>query len=159
MPNRADIVLTQGKLLGIDHGIKRIGLAACDATWLVARELTIIQRKSRQEDFDRINQIANEQGVVGVIIGLPLNNAPDGVYTQADTVKLWAERYAQTTVLPIMLWDEQLSSEDAKQLAIQQKRKLTDAIDDLAARIILQRYLDDYRDGLAPPLRHSIQSD
>lgn len=139
-----------GKLLGIDHGIQRIGLATCDALRLVARELTIIQRKSRQEDFVVINQIAAQEQVAGVIVGLPVNlEGSEAVYTQADTVRLWVSRYAETTTLPILLWDEQFSSEEAKVLARQKRRKPTDPIDDLAARVILQRYLDALREGLA----------
>jgi RNase H-fold protein (predicted Holliday junction resolvase) len=64
-------------------------------------------------------------------------------------VKLWAERYAATTSLPIIFWDEQLTSHDALELARQKKRKRTEPIDDLAARVILQTYLDALRDGLA----------
>lgn len=141
------------KLLAIDHGIKRIGLATCDASRLIARELTIIHRKSRMEDFERIKRIAADEGVRGIIVGLPSDlDAPPDAYTQADTVKLWVERFAKTTDLPILLWDEQLTSEDAQELARQQKRKPTDPIDDLAARLILQSYLDALREGLAPDL-------
>ena len=140
--------MTGGKLLGIDHGIRRIGLAVCDRLRLTARELAIIERKSRQEDFDRINAIARVEGVVGIVIGLPTNEAPSGTHTQADTVRLWVQRFSQTTDLPILLWDEQLSSEDAQALAQLKRRKPADPIDDLAARIILQNYLDAERDGL-----------
>lgn len=143
--------MSTGRLLGIDHGIKRIGLAVCDASQLVARELTIIKRKSRHEDFERINQIAASEDVRGVIIGLPTNiSEKPGAYTQADTVRLWVDRYRQTTDLPILLWDEQFSSEDARELAIRQRRRPEDHLDDLAARIILQSYLDALHDGLAP---------
>ena len=142
--------MTNGKLLGIDHGMKRIGVAVCDASRLVARELTIIKRKSKKEDFDEINRIAAEENVVGIIIGVPLSyDVAPGVHTQADTVRLWAERFSATTDLPILLWDEQFSSEDAKELAKLKRRKNTDHIDDLAARIILQSYIDALRDGLA----------
>lgn len=141
---------TPGKLLGIDHGIKRIGLAVCDASWMVARELTIIHRKSKAEDFEKINRIVADERVIGIIIGLPLNEMGADGYSQADTVRLWVERFSMTTDLPILLWDEQLSSEEATELAIHKKRKIGEPIDDLAARVILQRYLDDFREGFAP---------
>jgi RNase H-fold protein (predicted Holliday junction resolvase) len=51
-----------------------------------------------------------------------------------------------------MLWDEHLSSEDAKELARHRRRKPTDPIDDLAARVILQSYIDALHDGLASPI-------
>ena len=142
-----------GRLLGIDHGIARIGLAVSDAMGITARELRVIQRKSKAEDFVLINQIAKEEDVVAIVVGMPNNSTTEGIYSQADTVKLWIERFQETTKLPIVEWDEQLSSEDAKILAKQQRRKSTDAIDDLAARVILQSYLDALNDGLAtlPP--------
>jgi len=138
-----------GKLMGIDHGLKRIGLAVSDSSRLVARELAIIRRESRQRDFEQINRIASEEQVAGIIVGLPENEQPG---KQAAMVRKWAERLAETTSLPIILWDEQLSSQDAQELARQKRRKPDEPIDDLAARVILQSYLDAARDGLAPEL-------
>jgi putative holliday junction resolvase len=142
-----------GRLLGIDHGIARIGLAVSDAMGITARELRVIQRKSKSEDFALINQIAGEEDVVAIVVGMPNNTTTEGIYSQADTVRLWIERLRETSKLPIIEWDEQLSSEDAKVLAKQQRRKANEAIDDLAARVILQSYLDALNDGLAtlPP--------
>lgn len=142
-----------GRLLSIDHGIVRIGLAVSDSMGVTARELRVIQRKSKAEDFALINQIAEEEGVVAIVVGMPNNTTTEGIYSQADTVRLWIERLRETTKLPIVEWDEQLSSEDAKALAKQQRRKANEAIDDLAARVILQSYLDALNDGLAtlPP--------
>lgn len=144
--------MIEGRLLGIDHGLKRIGLAVSDASGLVARELTVIKRKSKAEDFAKINHIAAEQRVIALVVGLPTNyEAAPGTHTQADTVRLWVERLRETTTLPVVLWDEQLSSEDARELARQKRRKPTEPIDDLAARVILQSYLDAVRDGMAAP--------
>jgi putative Holliday junction resolvase len=141
-----------GKLLGIDHGVVRIGLAVSDPLGLVARELTIIKRKSKQEDFRRINHIAAEQRVVGIVIGLPYNpDAPPGAHLQSDTVLRWVDQFKATTSLPIILWDEQMSSYDAVEISKRRKRRYDEPIDDLAARVILQSYLDAVRDGLAPP--------
>jgi putative Holliday junction resolvase len=142
-----------GRIMAIDHGLKRIGLAVSDASQLVARELVVIHRKSKAQDFTEINHWAEKEGVIGFIIGLPHNpEAEPGEYTQADSVRTWTERFAQTTALPMLFWDEQLTSEDAREMSIRQRRKAQDPIDDLAARIILQSYLDARRDGLAPAL-------
>lgn len=142
----------KGRLLGIDHGLKRIGLAVSDVSGLVARELNIINRTSNAADFEKINRVADEQKVIAIVVGLPVNSeAKEGDYTQGDTVKKWIERFAQTTPLPIVTWDEQLTSLDAHELAIQKKRKMREPYDDLAARLILQSYLDAVRDGLATP--------
>src|SRR5262249_6411575 len=107
-----------GRFLGIDHGLKRIGLAVSDTSGLVARELIIVNRKTNQEDFETINRIAAEQQVKGIVVGLPTNSdAEPNEYTQADTVKRWVERFARTTTLPITLWDEQLTSADAREIS------------------------------------------
>ena len=138
-----------GRLLCIDHGIKRLGLAICDESRLVARELMVINRASKKEDFERLQAIITQEGVSAVLVGLPVDfSKPEGEHTQADTVRLWAERFAEVIDLPLTFWDEQDSSEEAKELPQARKRKLTDPIDDLAARVILQRYLDALRDGL-----------
>lgn len=138
------------KLLGIDHGLKRIGVAVSDSSGLVARELNVLVRKSNREDFERLNRITTEQRAEGIIVGLPINSdAEPGEYTQADTVRRWVERFQQTTPLPILLWDEQLTSVDAREISIRQGRNRREAIDDLAARVILQSYLDAVRNGLA----------
>lgn len=138
-----------GRLLGIDHGLARIGVAVSDALGIAATELLVIERKSKAEDFALLNQIAKKEGVVAIVVGIPNNEVPEGVHSQADTVRLWIDRLAETTDLPIIEWDEQLSSIDAKELAYQKGRKPSEPIDDLAARIILQRYLDALHDGLA----------
>ena len=137
------------RLMGIDHGLKRIGLAVSDSSGLVARELLVVYRKTNKEDFERINRIAQEQRVNGYVIGLPVNSdAEPGEYTQRETVQRWIDRFAETTPLPITTWDEQLTSADARELSIQKHRHMRDPIDDLAARLILQSFLDALRDGL-----------
>ncbi len=148
-----------GRLLGIDHGLVRIGLAVSDPLGLVARELTIIKRKSKVEDFQRIHHIAAEQRVVGFVVGLPYNpDAPPGAHLQSDTVRRWVEQFEPTTNLPVILWDEQMSSFDAVELSKRRKRRYDEPIDDLAARVILQSYLDAVRDGLTPPFASGSRS-
>jgi len=147
--SRADL-----RLLGLDHGLKRIGIALSDASGLVARELCVLQRQSKQEDFARLNALAQEHEARAFVVGIPHHEAPAGLHTQADTVRLWISRLAETSALPIIEWDEQLTSEDAKQLARHLRRPPQAPIDDLAARLILQSYLDALHDGLATfPLR------
>jgi putative Holliday junction resolvase len=142
-----------GPFLGIDHGLVRIGLAISDTRGLAARELMIMSRKSKREDFDRINQIADEHRVRALVVGIPLDveRAEQGLYSQADRVRRWVESLRETTSLPIVLWDETMSSIDAQALARQKRRRVGEPIDDLAARIMLQSYLDAVRDQLAEP--------
>jgi putative holliday junction resolvase len=140
-----------GRILGIDHGIKRIGLAISDERRMIARELRIIQRKTRLEDFTTLNGILQQEKIVACVVGVPYSDAPDGVHTQADTVRLWISRFQETITLPIIEWDESLTSDEAREIAKRQRRKPTDPIDDLAARVILQSYLDALSEGLATP--------
>jgi putative Holliday junction resolvase len=143
-----------GRLLGVDHGNKRIGVAVSDATGLVARELLVLKRRTRAGDFTALGRIAEEQQAVGIIVGLPANlDLPEGVHNHALTVLRWAEELRAATPLPVVLWDEQMTSADARELARQKRRRRDEPIDDLAARLILQSYLDALRDSMAifPP--------
>ena len=138
------------KLLAIDYGQRRLGLATCDATGLVARELVILTRGSRAEDFAMIRHIANEEHIEALVVGLPFNEeSPERQSERCTMVRRWARRLAAATGLQVTLWDEQLSSVDAQELARARKRGPRAPVDDLAARVILQSYLDAVRDGLA----------
>lgn len=141
------------RLIGVDHGLARIGVAVSDRAGLTAREYTIIERKSKRDDFERLNRIASEQEAGAFIVGLPSDfDTPDDVaYTQADRVRAWVEHFRQATTLPIVLWDEQLTTVDAHELARRLRRPPRARVDDLAARVMLQSYLDAVRDGLAEP--------
>lgn len=143
-----------GRLIGIDHGIKRIGLAVSDAMGITARELIIIHRTTDLEDFERIQMIARRQQAVGFVIGIPQNpNAPAGLHTQADAVRRWLAQFQKHTHLPIATVGEYLTSAEARQLARQRSRSPKAPVDDLAARIILQSYLDalSYGGTVFPP--------
>jgi RNase H-fold protein (predicted Holliday junction resolvase) len=76
-----------------------------------------------------------------------LHRQEQGLYSQADKVKKWAEQFRKAVSLPVILWDETMSSHDAQALAQQLHRKPGQPIDDLAARMILQSYLDALQDG------------
>ncbi|MBK9122328.1 MAG: Holliday junction resolvase RuvX [Chloroflexi bacterium] len=142
--------MIRAPLLGIDHGIKRIGIAVSDRLWLTAREVTVITRTTRSADFEAISRLITEHGAGALVIGMPHDElAAEGEHTQADTVALWIERLRDVCDLPVVTWDEQMTSEDAKRIARRMRRDPRAPIDDLAARVMLQSYLDAVRDGLA----------
>jgi putative Holliday junction resolvase len=143
----------RGRLLGIDYGKVRIGVAISDATGLVARELTIINRKSKAQDFETLRRIAADNYVVALVVGLPVDvdRAERGLYSSADTVRMWTQHLRTALPLPIIFWDETMTSVDARELARRHKRKPDAPVDDLAARLMLQSYLDALREGLADP--------
>ncbi len=143
-----------GRLIGIDHGRKRIGLAVSDAMGISARELTILASKGDQADFAVIAEIAERESAVGFVVGVPHNpNAPPGLPKQADIVQDWIARLRSAVPLPVAEVSEYLTSDEARALANQAKRKSGEPIDDLAARIILQSYLDalSYGSATFPP--------
>lgn len=134
---------TEGKLMALDVGLARIGIALCDPLRLSVRPHSTLTRASRNDDFAHLAKIVQSEQVQGVVCGLPLHM--DGtVGTQAQTTRKWAMRLAQAlrallgTPIPIAFWDERLSSFSARQLAQQWPRQGEDA---LAAMVILQSFL------------------
>ena len=142
-----------GRLLGIDHGLKVIGLAVCDPTGLIARPLELLNRTSRRADFAHIQSVIDAQDVVGTIVGLPLSPPEITVYTQADRVRLWAGRLAAAISVPVYLWDERYSTNDAETLLAEAGQARPERVDAVAAAVILQSFLDALRDqGIAWPV-------
>jgi len=143
-----------GRLIGIDHGHKRIGLAVSDAMGVSARELVILDSRGDAEDFEAIGAIATREAAAGLVVGVPYNpNAPAGIRTQADIVRAWIEGLRSAISLPVVETSEYLTSNEARALAKRVNREPREPVDDLAARIILQAYLDELSYGLAtfPP--------
>jgi putative Holliday junction resolvase len=141
-----------GRLLGIDHGLKVIGLAICDPTGLIARPLQLLVRTSKHEDFVTINTLITAHDVKGVIVGLPLSPPEITTYTQADRVRLWASRLAAAISVPVYLWNERYSSQDAQEILATADQPIPERIDAVAAAVILQSFLDTLRDeGIAWP--------
>ncbi len=139
-----------GRLLGIDHGLKVIGLAICDPTGLIARPLRLLRRTSRRTDFAAIARVIAEQGAVAVVVGLPLSPPHITVHTQADTVRLWASRLAAAIPVPVYLWNERYSSQEAADLLAEAGRDQPERVDAVAAAVILQSFLDTLRDEGVP---------
>jgi putative Holliday junction resolvase len=132
------------RIMGLDVGSVRIGVAVSDETGMIARGLETLTRKSWERDLAYLSQqiVANE--VKCIVVGNPLNM--DGqVGRQAELVRQFIERLQKITDVPIELWDERFSSTSAERVLIEggmqrNKRKLV--IDKLAAVIILQNFLD-----------------
>lgn len=131
-----------GRLLGIDHGDARIGIAMSDETAFLASPLTTV--KSNRMATDEIVALVEEHGVEKIVIGLPRNM--DGSYGPAtEKVRAFAEKLKQKTDVPIVEWDERLSTvsaHNALREAGLDGRKRKGVVDKVAAQIILQNYLD-----------------
>ena len=133
--------------LGLDVGRRRMGVAGCDGTGLIATGITTIRRTYWAEDVRQLQEIIEERRVEILVIGLPYNL--DGTLgTQAKKTQQFAERLFRTLGLPYEFVDERLTSVEATaQLKSQKKFSTYDkgAIDRQAAAIILQQWLDTRR--------------
>jgi putative holliday junction resolvase len=132
------------RILGIDMGEKRIGLALSDPLGYTAQGLKTIQIKSPEEICDRLMDVIKEKKVELLLFGLPRNmNGTLG--PQAKKVQEYAQKLKSLSQLPVDFEDERLSTVSAEQvllMADQSRAKRKKAIDRLSAVIILQSYLD-----------------
>jgi putative holliday junction resolvase len=137
--------------LGLDVGKKRIGVAGCDGTGLIATGLTTIDRTSFANDVEQFSKLVAEREASLLVVGLPYSmNGSLGF--QAQQVQKYARRLAKALQLPIEYVDERLTSIEAEQQLKEQKRfssRDKGAIDRRAATIILQQWLDMRRSRLS----------
>lgn len=130
--------------LGLDVGRKRIGVAGCDRTGLIATGITTIERRSFERDVEQIRQLVTQRQINVLVVGLPYSM--DGsLGFQARHVKKFASRIGKALELPIEYVDERLTSCQAKELIIAEKgspSRNKSLIDRKAASLILQRWLD-----------------
>lgn len=130
--------------LGLDVGSKRIGVAGCDGTGLIATGLTTIERTSFDRDVTQLREIVEQRKVQVLVVGLPYSM--DGTLgLQARKVQKFAARLAKALQLPVEYVDERLTSFEAEeQLKAEQRSpsRNKSLIDRKAAAIILQEWLD-----------------
>jgi putative Holliday junction resolvase len=135
--------------LGLDVGRKRIGVAGCDGTGLIASGLTTIERKSFELDLAQLQHLAQERHVQILVVGLPYSM--DGsLGKQAREIQKLATRYAQALQMPLEYVDERLTSFQAEQLLQAQNispSRNKGLIDRKAAALILQQWLDERRNS------------
>ncbi len=133
--------------LGLDVGSKRIGVAGCDGTGLIATGLTTIERTSFDRDVAQMRELVEQRQVQVLVVGLPYSM--DGTLGfQARKVQKFAARLATALQLPVEYVDERLTSFEAEELIKAERRSPSRnkaLIDRKAAAIILQRWLDNRR--------------
>jgi putative Holliday junction resolvase len=133
--------------LGLDIGKKRIGVAGCDGTGLIATGLTTIERSSFMADVEQLQKLVKEREAQVLVAGLPYS-LDGSIGFQAKEVQKYARRIAAALQLPLEYVDERLTSVEAEEQLKAQKRFSTrdkGAIDRRAATILLQRWLDSRR--------------
>lgn len=133
--------------LGLDVGSKRVGVAGCDRTGLIATGITTVERTSFVRDVEQLQNIVDDRQVQILVIGLPYSM--DGsLGFQARHVQKFAKRLAKALELPVEYVDERLTSYQAEQLIIAENRSPSrnkGLIDRKAAALILQQWLDTKR--------------
>ena len=139
------------RILAIDPGTVRLGLALSDPSGTVAQPLSVLTRRSEPEDLKALADLVNRHEVGMIVIGLPrlMNGRLDAAAHQAQA---FGAQVARATGRPVAYWDERLTSVAAERYLIEQgkrRSKRRQEIDRMAATLLLQGYLD-YRAGRAP---------
>jgi putative holliday junction resolvase len=136
---------TQGRLMGVDWGHKRIGVALSDESQLLAQPLvTLTRRTGKRFPMRQFLTLLEQHSVTAVVVGLPLE--PEGTEGEAaSAARALAAEIARTSGKPVELWDERLTTARAlqavREMAGTTRGRKTD-VDALAATVLLQHYLD-----------------
>jgi putative Holliday junction resolvase len=132
------------RILALDHGTRRIGVAVSDETKTIAQPLEFIPAEPFAAFLARLKQILDEKEVDCILLGMPRNM--DGSYgPAAQKVESFAAVLRTALTVPIKMWDERLTSTMANRILIQgnvRRDKRKEKVDKMAAAILLQSYLD-----------------
>ena len=143
------------RVLGLDLGDRRIGIAISDETGTVAQGRGVYPRRGSKEDLSYLAELCRQEGVERIVVGLPLNmDGSEG--DQARKARAFAQALAVETGLPVELLDERLTTVEADRVlrkAGLRERKRRGVRDELAAVLILQAWLDRRRGERAEAAR------
>ncbi len=133
-----------GRVMGIDLGQARIGIAVSDELRIGANPITVIKARSDRENIAEIVRLASEHDVREIVVGLPLNMS-GSESPGSEKARALAEIMKTETGLPVHLWDERLSTWAVENVMIEagvSRKKRKGSIDKVAATFILQGWLD-----------------
>ncbi len=142
-----DATLKTGRVLALDLGARRIGLAVSDPLGVTAQGLETLQRKNKRTDFEHLGRVIAQYEVAEVVLGNPLRMSGAGGI-QSDKAAAFAEEMRKKFNLPVHLWDERLTSAEANRLLRETDmsiRRRGEVVDRMAAVLILQSFLDHRR--------------
>ena len=132
------------RILGLDYGEKRIGAAVCDELGLTAQGLSTIIRKNKKHDWEILENLVKNYKVEKIVVGYPVKmDGSEGI--QCEKVNRFVSLLEKTFALPIIKWQETLSTKEAEGILIESGvhwKKRKKIVDKLAACLILQSYLD-----------------
>jgi putative Holliday junction resolvase len=140
------------RILAIDYGRKRIGLALSDELQLTAQPLLVMQRANRRDDLRRLRDICRTQGVTRILVGHPLHITGEAG-DMAQEAARFAARLRKELGIEVELVDERLTSWEATQMIAEtgsSSRRKESPLDDVAAAIFLREYLELSRGRLQP---------
>ncbi|WP_411343457.1 Holliday junction resolvase RuvX [Paenibacillus sp. WLX1005] len=132
------------KILGLDYGDRRIGIAVSDAFGWTAQGLEVIDRQRNPEVLERIAELVKEHEISELVVGLP-KNMNGSVGPRGQLCIEFAEHLRESVQLPVHLWDERLTTMSAERTLIEadvSRKKRKQVVDKMAASLILQNYLD-----------------
>ena len=132
------------RMLGLDVGDKRIGVALSDPEGIIASALTVLSRSKDANELEAIEELVEERGVGGIVVGLPFSmDGSEG--EQAGKVREFCQMLSGRVQVPVLTWDERLSTVAAERVMSDvgvKREKRKDKRDAIAAAITLQGYLD-----------------
>lgn len=133
-----------GRILALDPGERRMGVALSDETGLIAQPLETHRCTSLERDVAHVRDLVHRHAVREVVVGVPvqMDGRPGPTYERVRTLM---DRLEQVLEVPVVGWDERLTSKAAERLLIEadvSREKRKDAVDRVAAAILLQSYLD-----------------
>lgn len=135
---------SRGRLLGIDYGSRRVGLAICNPDQTMAGALEMLPRTTPSNEARRLQTLVREERIVGLIVGLPVHLSGDEG-ASARAAREFGNWAAECTQVPVRFWDERFTSALAEQYLLDAQltsKQRKARIDKLAAQILLQSYLD-----------------
>ena len=132
------------RILGLDYGSRRIGVAICDELGMTAKGVVTLVRKNREADIETIAELIRRHDVERIVIGYPLRlDGSEGI--QCEKINRFIRRLEMRFTFPIIRWDETLSTKEAEELLRERgirREKWRGVVDRIAASVILQGYLD-----------------
>jgi putative Holliday junction resolvase len=141
-----------GRILAVDYGRKRIGLALSDELQLTAQPLLVLERVNSRDDLRRLREICRKQGVARILVGHPLHITGEAG-EMAEEAERFAARLHKELRIEVHLVDERLTSWEAAQMIAEtgsSSRRKQSSLDDVAAAIFLREYLERQRGRLQP---------
>lgn len=138
-----------GRVLGIDYGTVRIGLAVSDPLGMLATPLETLEGGKPRQNVEAIAEICRNKEITKIVVGRPLNmDGSEG--SLVPEIDAFMDRLTSEVTFPVISWDERMTSLTAerglREAGAKQKRK-KELVDQVAAQIILQHYLDS-QDGM-----------